>query len=185
VLAGALGLAMLAYELFLRFTRRSDPGASTGADRGSLAVLWITIGAALTLASTVPRFVPQANYHLCARSAGFTIAGFALGLALRAWSIALLGRFFTVDVAIRHDHALMTSGPYAWVRHPSYSGLLLMFAALGVAFENHASIVVLLVPIGFALARRIAVEEHALAAAFGEAWTAYAGRTRRLIPFVY
>ena len=185
MLAGALGLAMLAYELFLRFTRRSDPGASTGADRGSLAVLWITIGAAITLAAIVPRFVPQANYHLCARSAGFTIAGFALGVALRAWSIALLGRFFTVDVAIRHDHALMSSGPYAWVRHPSYSGLLLMFATLGVAFENYASIVVLLAPIGFALARRIAVEEHALAAAFGEAWTAYAGRTRRLIPFVY
>jgi len=185
VLAGALGLAMLACELYLRFTRRSDPGASTGADHGSLAALWITIGAAIALAILVPRFVPQADYHLCARSTGFTIAGFALGLALRAWSIALLGRFFTVDVAIRHDHALMSSGPYAWVRHPSYTGLLLMFAALGIAFENYASIFVLLMPIGLALARRIAVEERALAAAFGEAWTAYAARTRRLIPFVY
>jgi len=185
MLAGALGLAMLACELFVRFTRRSDPRASTGADRGSLAMLWITIGVAIALAIVVPRFVPQADYHLCARSTGFTIAGFALGLALRAWSIARLGRFFTVDVAIHRDHALLTSGPYAWVRHPSYSGLLLMFAALGVAFENYLSIGVLLVPIGLALARRIAVEEQALAAAFGDEWTAYAARTRRLIPFVY
>jgi protein-S-isoprenylcysteine O-methyltransferase len=185
MLAGGLGLAMLAYELWLRFARRSDPGASTGADRGSLAALWITIGAAITLAILVPRFVPQADYHLCARSRGIVIAGFALGLALRAWSIALLGRFFTVDVAIRHDHALVTHGPYARVRHPSYTGLLIMFAALGVAFENYVSIAVLLVPIVLALARRISVEERALAGAFGDDWTAYAARTRRLVPFIY
>jgi protein-S-isoprenylcysteine O-methyltransferase len=185
MLAGGLGLAMLTVELWLRIARRSDPGASTGADRGSLALLWTTIAAAIALAILVPRFLPQLNYHLCARSAGIVIAVFALGVALRAWSIGQLGRFFTVDVSIRHDHALVTRGPYAWVRHPSYTGLLLMFAALGVAFENYASIVALLLPIALALARRIAVEERALAAAFGDQWTAYAARTRRLVPFIY
>ena len=185
MLAGGLGLAMLAVELSLRFARRSDPGASTGADRGSLGLLWLTIAAAITLAGLVPRVLPQLNYSLCARSRGIVIAGFLLGLALRVWSIRRLGRFFTVDVAVQHEHRLVTDGPYAWVRHPSYTGLLLMFAALGVAFENYASIAVLLVPIGLALARRIAVEERVLAGAFGDEWSAYAARTRRLLPFIY
>jgi len=185
MLAAALGLVILAGELALRVTRRSDPGTSAGADRGSLAVLWLTIGAAVVLALFVPRLVPQANYNLCTRSVIFTLIGFVLGLALRAWSIARLGRFFTVDVVVQRDHELVMTAPYRWVRHPSYTGLLVEFAALGVAFENYASIAVLLVPITLALSRRIAVEEQALAGAFGDAWTAYAARTRRLIPFVY
>ena len=81
--------------------------------------------------------------------------------------------------------ALVTRGPYARVRHPSYTGLLMMFAALGVAFENYVSIALLLVPIVLALARRISVEERALAGAFGDDWTAYEARTRRLVPFIY
>jgi protein-S-isoprenylcysteine O-methyltransferase len=185
MLAPLLGLLFLAFELGLRFTHRSDATVSTRADRGSLAFLWITIGAAVGLAAIMPQFIPQADFHLGALGTGLVALGFVFGLALRVWAIALLGRFFTVDVAIRHDHSLMTYGPYAWVRHPSYSGLLVMFAALGALFENVASIFALLVPVGLALARRIGIEERALAAAFGEAWTAYASRTRRLVPFVY
>lgn len=180
-----LGLVFLAFELGLRFTRRSDAAASTSADRGSLAVLWITIGVALALAGIVPSLVPQANFRLGGWGACLVVLVFLLGLALRVRAIALLGRFFTVDVAIRRDHRLMTRGPYAWVRHPSYTGLLVMFAALGTLFENGASILVLLVLVTLALGRRIVVEEQALREAFGGEWVAYAARTRRLIPYVY
>jgi protein-S-isoprenylcysteine O-methyltransferase len=185
LLAPLLALVLLAFELGLRLTRRSDPAASTGADRGSLALLWITIVGAVALAAIVPRLVPQANYHLRGFGTGLAVAVFVLGFALRLWSIVLLGRFFTVDVAIQKDHALMTRGPYAWVRHPSYTGLLMMWLAIGVLFENGLSMVILFGTVALALTRRIAVEERALAGAFGEAWTAYAARTRRLVPFVY
>lgn len=185
MLAPLLALVLLAFELGLRLTRRSDPAASTRADRGSLALLWITIVGAVALAATVPQFVPQADFRLGRLGTGLAVLVFVLGFALRLWSIVLLGRFFTVDVAIQKDHALMTHGPYAWVRHPSYTGLLMMWLAIGVLFENGLSIIVLFGTVALALTRRIAIEERALATAFGAAWTAYAARTRRLVPWIY
>lgn len=185
MLTAWLGLVFLVFELCLRFSRRSDASASTGADRGSLRMLWITIGLALALAAFAPRLVPQANFALGVVGRRVAVLAFTLGLLLRAWAVARLGRFFTVDVAIAHDHALQTDGPYALVRHPSYTGLLVMFAALGTLFENGVSLALLLALVGIALARRIVVEEQALAGAFGAEWTAYAARTRRLVPLVY
>ncbi len=185
MLTSWLGLVFLVFELCLRFSRRSDASASTGADRGSLRVLWITIGVALTLAAFALRLVPQANFALGVVGRRVAVLAFTLGLLLRAWAVARLGRFFTVDVAIAHDHALQTDGPYALVRHPSYTGLLAMFAALGTLFENWVSLALLLALVGIALARRITVEEQALAGAFGAEWTAYAARTRRLVPLLY
>ena len=48
------------------------------------------------------------------------LAIFVCGVALRMWAIATLGRLFTYDVAIQAGHRVVTSGPYRWVRHPSY-----------------------------------------------------------------
>jgi protein-S-isoprenylcysteine O-methyltransferase len=185
MLAPLLAFVLLVFELGLRVTKKSDPAASTGADRGSLAVLWITTVSAVVIAAILPRFVPQANYRLGGLGTKLAVLLFVLGFALRVWAIVLLGRFFTVDVAIQKDHALMTHGPFAWVRHPSYTGLVMMWTAIGLLFENGLSIVVLLGTVLLSLSRRMAIEERVLAAAFGETWMAYAARTRRLIPFIY
>ena len=79
----------------------------------------------------------------------------------------------------------MDDGPYRLVRHPSYAGLLLEFAGLGIVLGTWAGLAVILVPILAALVRRMNVEEAALRQGLGEAYAAYVQRTRRLVPGVY
>jgi protein-S-isoprenylcysteine O-methyltransferase len=117
--------------------------------------------------------------------AAVAIALLASGLLIRWWAVATLGRLFTVDVAIHDGHALVESGPYRRLRHPSYTGLLLAFAGVGVAMGSWASLLALVVPIAGAILYRIRVEEAALRTALGTKYAAYAARTKRLVPGVY
>jgi protein-S-isoprenylcysteine O-methyltransferase len=106
------------------------------------------------------------------------------GLALRWWAVVTLGRFFTVDVATHADHSLVDTGPFHFVRHPSYTGLLLAFLGFGVSMGNALSLLVLMPPIVAALSYRMRVEEAALRGALGAPYADYCARTKRLIPGV-
>jgi len=107
------------------------------------------------------------------------------GLIWRWYSIGYLGRYFTVDVSISAEHKLIDSGPYRYIRHPTYTGALLAFFGLGFCFGNWLSILFMTVPIIAAFLWRIRIEERALTDALGEEYRAYTQRTKRLIPFVY
>lgn len=108
-----------------------------------------------------------------------------VGMALRDWSVRTLAEFFTIDVAIHPDQTLIRSGPYRWLRHPSYTGSLLTFYGFGVALGSWLSLLVIAVPVTAVFIRRIHVEEHVLAEAFPDAYPAYALATKRLIPFLW
>jgi protein-S-isoprenylcysteine O-methyltransferase len=110
---------------------------------------------------------------------------FAVGTILRWWSIVHLGRFFSVDVAIASDHKVVETGPYRFVRHPSYTGLLLQCAGLGIVLRTTLSLLVIIVPTFLVLFHRIRVEEKALLANFGKDYEAYTRRTKRLLPGVF
>ena len=58
------------------------------------------------------------------------------GIVVRQWAIALLGRFFTVDVRVQSGQTVVDGGPYRWVRHPSYSGMILTLVGIGLALGN-------------------------------------------------
>ncbi|HKQ60542.1 MAG TPA: isoprenylcysteine carboxylmethyltransferase family protein [Candidatus Polarisedimenticolaceae bacterium] len=107
------------------------------------------------------------------------------GLILRWWAILVLGRWFTVDVAIQEGHELVTRGPYRWLRHPSYTGAFVAFVGMSLTFANSLAAVAFVAPILAALIARIHVEERALAAQFGTAWREHAARTWRLVPGVW
>jgi protein-S-isoprenylcysteine O-methyltransferase len=110
---------------------------------------------------------------------------FAAGLALRAWAVHELGRFFQFTVVVQADHQVVDSGPYRHVRHPSYTGLLMASLGLGIALGTWLSIAACLVPplIGFGL--RLRHEEVVLARELGEPYRAYMQRTKRLVPGVW
>ncbi len=108
-----------------------------------------------------------------------------LGLLLRWWSIIHLGRFFTVDVVIAADHRVVDSGPYRLIRHPSYTGALLIIAGVALCFGNFVSALVLSIPNVALLMQRVRIEETALSQGLGEPYRAYISRTKRLIPGVY
>jgi protein-S-isoprenylcysteine O-methyltransferase len=172
-------------ESFGSITKRSSDRSRTS-DRGSSRVLWILYWLSLGLAFLISYVLPQANI-MWNRSAVFFIGiGLMLaGLAFRWYAVAVLGRSFTFDVAVRAGQTVVESGPYRYIRHPSYTGALITIVGLGVALGNWASLFALLVCMGIAYAYRISVEEAALVAALGEPYKQYMLRTRRLIPFVF
>lgn len=180
VLAAIYGLS----ELYLALTRRSGTQAISR-DRRSLMLLWATIIVSLWLGIQMVWLFPNATVR---HPRGFYLFGFLLflgGLILRWYSIGYLGRYFTVDVSISAEHKLIDSGPYRYIRHPTYTGALLAFLGLGFCFGNWLSILFMTVPIIAAFLWRIRIEERALADALGEDYRAYTQRTKRLIPFVY
>lgn len=173
------GLSEMAISLFLR-----SKGGATSTDQGSLRLIWRVIGLGMLSAFLAYRAVPGAQIDI----PGWDVIGFvvfAVGIALRWYSIAYLGKFFTVDVAIASDHKVVDTGPYRFIRHPSYTGALLAFLGLGIALENWLSLLVLIVPITGVFLFRIRLEEAALQTGLGEAYSSYMQRTKRLIPFVY
>jgi protein-S-isoprenylcysteine O-methyltransferase len=110
---------------------------------------------------------------------------FALGVLLRFYSIIYLGRFFTPTVAISADHRLIDSGPYRFIRHPTYTGFLMILVGLGLSFANIGSLLIIFVPVFACILWRIRIEEQALVEAFGEQYRSYMHRTKRLLPFIY
>jgi protein-S-isoprenylcysteine O-methyltransferase len=158
---------------------------ATSADRGTRLVLVVVITLAITAAVMLSGSAATRLSWPPAVVGTVAMVLLVAGLAIRWWAILTLGRFFTVDVAIHDDHTLVDHGPYRFVRHPSYTGLLLCFAGFGIAFGNALSLLALLLPIGAALLHRIRVEEAALREALGEPYEAYCSATKRLFPWVY
>jgi protein-S-isoprenylcysteine O-methyltransferase len=109
---------------------------------------------------------------------------YALGLALRLWSIRTLRQFFTYQIGIRPGHQLVTHGPYRWIRHPSYSGYLLVLTGIGIACSSGLVLIVTLLPMVAFFALRIPAEERMLSAHFGSAYEEFRRNTKRLVPFL-
>ena len=191
-LSSKLGLIFFASEVLLTLTRRSRSKTGTKQDRSTLGMIWVVI--ALSIAAGIfvasSAFLWTAGLWMFELPAGPAVAVaavvlFATGLLLRWWAIVTLGRFFTVDVTIEKDHELVERGPFRWVRHPSYTGVLLAFVGWAVTLWNWVAMAVVLVPIFVAFVRRMNVEEEALRGALGERYVAYMKRTKRLVPGIY
>jgi protein-S-isoprenylcysteine O-methyltransferase len=181
-LPAILGLTYFFSELVLAFTRRSS-ARTISKDANSLRILWIVIGVCIWLSIRAQGSWPFAVLPpLCVPTGAAVFVG---GMILRWYSIIHLGRFFTVNVAIAADHQLVDTGPYRFVRHPSYTGALLAFIGFALVLRNWASVLVISLPIALAFLYRINIEERALVQGLGEGYRAYIKRTKRLIPFVY
>ena len=107
-----------------------------------------------------------------------------LGIILRQLSMAILGKYFSGVVGIQKDQKVIEKGPYKYVRHPSYTGALMIFIGLGLALQSGAAVLTLIVLFIIAYGFRIYVEEKALISELGEPYIDYKKRTKRLIPYV-
>ncbi len=106
------------------------------------------------------------------------------GIALRFYAITVLGAFFTTMVAVAPEQTVIEAGPYRLIRHPSYTGFLIILLGFGLSLTNWLSLLVIMgcALIGFSY--RIRVEEHVLQEQLGQRYQEYMQRTKRLIPFV-
>jgi protein-S-isoprenylcysteine O-methyltransferase Ste14 len=108
-----------------------------------------------------------------------------LGLLLRWSSFVSLGRYFTVVLQTSEDQPVVQRGPYRFLRHPSYTGLLLVFLGIGLMVGNWVSIVGAFGLVLVALLYRIRIEERALTVALGDRYREFAASRARLIPHVW
>jgi protein-S-isoprenylcysteine O-methyltransferase Ste14 len=172
-------------EVLLVLATRTRHSAGHVQDRGSIYLLWAVIVGSMCMSSW------YAIAHPIGRFAGgiviqtTSLAMLVAGLAIRWTAIFSLGRAFSVNVAIHAGQRLYRRGLFALVRHPSYTGMLLIFAALGLRLDNWISLAIAMVPPLLALLYRMDVEEQALALAFGEEYQIYRRSTKRLIPGLY
>ena len=107
------------------------------------------------------------------------------GLAFRVWAIWVLGEYFRTTVELDERRAVVRAGPYRWIRHPSYSGLLLVCLGYGIALQNWLSLFVAIMLPSIALFYRIRVEEEVLVAGTGKEYIEYQRHTKKLIPGIW
>lgn len=155
-------------------------GSRTKEDRGTaVQILWtvyLTQAIALTeLVWRKPASVPLDGL------AWLAFVGMLGGLALRTWSVVLLGRWFTWNVTVQPGQELITRGPYRFIRHPSYTGALITFVASCVLLRSWIAACVAAVSLTAAFMRRIRYEEALLNEKL-TAYPAYRNRTGRLFP---
>lgn len=175
-------------DLVRRIFRRTTGVARL--DKGSL--LFVTAAAGLGIGGA---FLLEANAPSATIGAGAApirwlcfavgVTAIVLGSLGRQWAISTLGRFFTLNVQVRDDQRVVTSGPYRWVRHPSYTADLLAFTGIGLALGNWLSLLAATTLPLLGLVVRIHVEERALLTRLGEPYRVYAKGKKRLVPRVW
>jgi protein-S-isoprenylcysteine O-methyltransferase Ste14 len=105
------------------------------------------------------------------------------GLIFCVWARFTLGRNWSGIVTLKGGHELITSGPYAFVRHPIYTGLLTMFVATEIVLGHIAGIIAMPFVI-VSLWVKLRFEERLMLENFPAEYEAYSQRVKRLIPFI-
>ena len=192
VFASGLGLVLFDFTIFVwiaseifgaalvpRLRRRGAPRVKR--DRGSRALITVAILVSMFIAfyfgyggvGALPDWIFCVGIFLM-----------FLGILVRQYAIWILGRFFSLTVQISEDHKVVEKGPYRLVRHPSYTGVLITFAGLGLAVQSLGALLVLLLFFVISFGYRMHVEERALLSGLGQDYARHMKRTKRLIPFL-
>jgi protein-S-isoprenylcysteine O-methyltransferase Ste14 len=125
------------------------------------------------------RFLPLADWPFWL-GAALTAAG----LLFTVWARVELGRNWSAIVTVKESHELVTTGPYALVRHPIYTGLLLAFIGSAIARGEWRGVLAVAIA-WIALWRKLSVEEQWMKETFGDAYREYSRRVAALVPFLW
>ena len=113
---------------------------------------------------------------------GGALALTAAGLAFTVWARLHIGRNWSGTVTLKEGHELIRSGPYAWVRHPIYTGLLVALLGGAVACGEWRALIGLALVAG-AFVRKLRIEEHFMRESFPDEYPRYCAQVPALIPF--
>ncbi len=116
--------ALLEVGLRVREVIRGKGGPSR--DRATRVLIAISLAGAIATARIATSVAPSLRMPIGLQAAGVIVMW--MGLATRVWAVAALGDAFRTTVEVDRDQPVVTTGPYRWIRHPSYAGLLLIVA---------------------------------------------------------
>jgi protein-S-isoprenylcysteine O-methyltransferase Ste14 len=179
------GFAAFAIALIAARRRRGPP--DRGATRSARSIIGIAIqGAAFFVVAfgRAPAMIDPLS-PLALGEAAVIAVMMAAAVALFSWASRTMGRNWSLVARTRSDHELVTTGPFAHVRHPIYSAMTLLLLALSIATGTELRLIVALPLYALGTWLRIAHEERLLHAAFGDAYAAYAARVPRFIPGLF
>ena len=151
---------------------------------GSLYHIALFVAAWVLLTSKTDLF--NVNIQLIPRSMASGMIGGAiclLGLIIAIWARHTLGRNWSATVTYKQDHELMQTGPYAYVRHPIYTGILTMLLGTAIVYGAVAGFLALLVCV-IGLSYKWRIEEALMTEHFPETYPAYKKRVKAIIPYV-
>lgn len=147
----------------------------------------LVIGCALLYWQGGGERVPMLGQPVLPSSAAVKLGGLALslvGVGFAIWARLHLGKMWSGTITLKQDHRLIQSGPYALVRHPIYTGMLLAFVGTAIAIGTVQAVITLpLFVVSFLF--KLGLEERLMATTFGAEHAAYRARVKRLIPFVW
>ncbi len=109
-----------------------------------------------------------------------TIPGFVLMQAGEKY----LAKQFSIEVTLQKGHKLIQNGPYQYIRHPRYLGILVFFTGISLTFRSLLGIMLVIV-LAAVLVWRVFAEEKMMHQEFGKEWEAYRAKTWRLIPYLF
>jgi protein-S-isoprenylcysteine O-methyltransferase Ste14 len=148
-------------EILLNRFLRSGKDINNYQDKGTVRIIWITIGIANSLGIIFAIFIRTSICNnIIIPYAGLILI--VLGMILRFISIWTLGRLFTVDISIRNEHTIIKDGVYRIIRHPSYLGSIFSFIGFGISLNNWISLFIICIPVLIAILNRINIEERLL-----------------------
>ena len=180
-----LGSSWAAIEIAIALKTRVQFTTTTQFEYRSERLIWLVVTVALITAlwfkqqHLIPIPIEAFNRQMIA------VLFFITGIVLRCYAVFSLGAFFSTTVTTHASHILIESGPYQWIRHPAYTGLLSSFFAAGIAMGDGLALLTLLCPISYVLSQRINIEEQWLSEHFAKVYDDYCLRTKKLIPWIY
>jgi len=148
-------------------------------DRSSYVVIQIA-GLVAILMAFLCRYMGWGIVPGWAQWLGLAIGAF--GLFFREWAVIRLGQYFSRVVEIEAGHRLVTDGPYRRIRHPAYTGMILVDFGIALAIGSWIGALLALVIVLSAVLYRINVEEALLIRAFGDEYRRYMAHTWQLFP---
>lgn len=161
-------------------TTRREPLVSRALHLGPMtlaaAILW---SPRFDLLGLETRFMPRAPWVFWL-GAAVTCGGIAFAI----WARRTIGRNWSAIVTLKQDHELVTSGPYALVRHPIYTGLLLGLLGSAIALGQWRGLLAVAIFL-LAVVRKYRIEERWMHERFGLAYDAYRARVKALVPFLF
>ena len=173
-------------EIFLIVKDKVLSKGTVTIDRNSrfLNVLSVTI----SLFSPLIMFIiPRANISNHSLFALLFIGLLTLlsGMFVRYWAICTLGNSFRTTVEIETEQKIIETGPYKFIRHPAYTGIILFCIGYGLLSQNWLSLLISLLLPASALLYRIHIEEQAFVDIIGDEYRKYQLKTKKLIPWVW
>jgi protein-S-isoprenylcysteine O-methyltransferase Ste14 len=173
-------------EVYLVFRDNTRGKGKTIIDRRTRNYNFISLIISISSAAIIS-WIPLFQFNRRGTSIVFWIGILiiCLGLFLRYWSIHILGKYFSTTIELEESQKIIQKGPYKWIRHPSYSGIILFCIGYGLAVQNWLSLIIAIFLPAIALLYRIKIEEETLVKGIGTEYEIYQKKTKKLIPGIW